>query len=246
MTTAEKLREVLQTVEPGWQPVDVDAVRKRAHWVRLKRRIAGVVAVAAATAGVVAVVPAVLRIGEPGPAIASLGASGAIPSTPAEARRVTRFSPRTGPLPRVRSAGRQVSIPYVSEWRVQLLPPAAGDSGPGRICVADGSNCRGLGRSADGWVTGAVSEGNAGNLEQVRAAAYWVVDAPVGGVVATVGRQQMPVELSDLGFGYQLVTVQLPAKAAPGEAGEPGMSVPEVEAVWAFDPDGRLIARYRA
>jgi hypothetical protein len=242
MTTAEKLREVLQTVEPGWQ-ADVAAVRKRANWVQLKRRITGVVAVAAATVGVVALVPAVLRIGEPGPATASLGTGGAIPTTPAEARRVTKFSPRTGPLQLVRSVGNQVAVPYVSGWRVHLLPPAAGDPGTGRICLVDQTDCRQLARSADGWVTGRPSEGSAGNIGRVQAAAYWVVEAPVGGVVATVDHRQVPTQISDLGFGYKLVTVRLPARALSGEA---AMSAPDPEAVWVFDPSGRLIARHRA
>jgi hypothetical protein len=242
MTTTEKLREALQTVEPGWQPVDVEAVRTQARRVRLRQRIAGVVTVVAVTVTIVSVGPVALRHGDSaGPATASLGDGVPVPTTVAEARKVTRFTPRTGPLPPVTTAGKAVAIPRVSGWVLRLMPPAGRDRGAGRVCVVGVADvCRQLERSSEGFAV--QDPGSAGNIGALQAAAYWIVEAPVATVVATVEGRPAAVDLRDLGQGYQLVSVRLPVTAE----GRNGMAVPDPEAVWVFDPRGHLVARHRA
>lgn len=237
MTTTDKLREALHGVEPGWQAPSVDGVRKRARRVRLRRRLACAVAATAVFATVVAVAPMVLRRGEPASSTASLSAGGPVPTSPAEALQVDRFSPRTGALPQVTDEGRRVTIPFVTGWSVQLMPQLAGYSGPGQLCV-NGTSCRTLARSSDGWAVDRRRQGTVVDVATARAADFWVVDAPIGGAVASVQGRSVPVETLDLGFGYQLLAVELPAVRSRGN----GLAAPDPN-VWAFDLSGRLIAR---
>jgi hypothetical protein len=74
----------------------------------------------------------------------------------------------------------------------------------------------------------------------LRGAAFLVVEGPIAGALATVQGRQARVSVLDLGQGYELVSVALTLeREAMGE-----LAVPEPDAVWAFDPDGRLVARH--
>ena len=241
MTTTEKLREALQTVEPGWTSVDSQAVRRQALRVRLKRRIMSAIAVLAGVATVVTVGPAALRhTDSPGPATASLGEARPVPTTVAEARMATRLEARTGPLPQVTVRGPEAAVPFVVETAVYLAPPVPGEQGVGRLCFARSAEgqCTRLARSADGWATERPGVA-VGNLKQAKAAAYWVVESPVAAVLATAQGRSVPTALLDLGQGYQLAVVATPSMPQ----GDNGLSVADLERVWAFDHEGRLVAR---
>jgi len=249
MTTTEKLREALQAVEPGWTAVDVAAVRKRARRVRLKRRIAGAVAVAAASVLVVTLAPVVLRHGHNAmPATASLGETRPVPTTVAEAKAVTELTIHRGPLPEVTAEGGRVETPYGGGWAVRLMPAVPGMPGAGRLCtVGESSTCRQLDRSPDGWASASPVSGSAGNLNSLQAAAYWVVEGPVASAVAVVADRPVETAIRELGQGYQLVSVRLPVARVEGDGVtfSDGMSVPDPEAVWVFDLKGRLVARHQ-
>jgi hypothetical protein len=233
MTTTEKLREALQAVEPGWQAADAEALRKRARRVRTKRRIAGAVAVAAVVTVVVSIVPHVFSHAGDRPVTASFAV---VPDTVAEARAVVDLQPREGALPVVTVRGKSVAGAFVPFNAYRLMPSK---SGAGHVCSAYSSEqCTPIRRSVDGWATDGVYE-TVGDDSLPSAAAYWVAEAPIARVLATVRGQPTDVSVKDMGQGYMLVSVRLPVTPDGGISADP-------DAVWAFDPDGRLVARHLA
>lgn len=242
MTTTEKLREALQAVEPGWAAVDVAAVQKQASRVQVRRRIAGVVAAAAAVTLVVAIAPIALRHGRASmPTTAALGDTGPVPTVLTDAVRMAELKARTGPLPAVTRVGIEVVVPFGPGLSLQLRPPEPGQGTAGRICMRyEAAHCRPIQRSAGGWASGEPVSTVVGELNQVRAAAYWVVEAPVAGALAVAGGRPVPAAVRDLGQGYQLVSVRLPTALV--ESGS--LSIADPESVWVFDARGQLVARH--
>jgi hypothetical protein len=234
MTTTEELREALRSVEPAWPATDSAMVRRRALRVRLKRRIAGLVAVLAGVAAVATVGPVVLEhTGDPGPATASLGDAAAVPRTADEAARRTDLTVRTGPLPAVRGAGPVQRIGY-REYGFQLRPAAAGLPGARGCMLLGGTSeqCEALsGRDLGGWLhLGVLDEVGAGETMVLG-----VVEAPVAAAVAEIGTRQAPTRLLSLGYGYVLVVA-----SAPRSSGSPD-SLAGFR-LWAFDDRARLVA----
>lgn len=235
MTTTEKLREALQAVEPGWQAADAEVLRKRARRVRMKRRIAGAVAVAAGVTVVVGAAPHVFPHAGDGAATASFGV---VPDTVAEARAVAELESRDGAPPVVTAPGKSVTAAFVPFVSFRLMP--SGD-GIGRVCDSyDLKACVSIERSEDGWATDGAISTIASDSPSV-GAAYWVAEAPVAKVVATVQGRPALTSVADLGQGYTLVSVRLPVIREARGAVVPS----EPDAIWAFDPAGRLVARHR-
>ena len=170
-------------------------------------------------------------------------ATAPVPTTVAEAQKVIRLEARSGPLPRVTFQGPEVVLPFVADTAAYLAPPAPapGLQGAGRLCfvrTAEGQ-CAALTRSADGWVTEHPAMA-LGDMKRSAAAAYWVVESPVATVLATARGKSLPTALLDLGQGYQLAVVSAPAVPQ----GDNGLAVEDPEKVWAFDHNGRLVARF--
>jgi len=232
MTTTDKLREALQAVEPGWQAADAEALRKRARRIRTKRRIAGAVAVAAVVTVVVGAAPHVFPHAGDAPATASFGV---VPDTVAEAMAVAELELRADGPPVVTVPGEPVAgafVPYVS---FRLMPA---DGGIGRVCDTYSlDHCTLIERSEEGWATRRAISTVADDSPPV-AAAYWVAEAPVVRALATVQGRPADASVKALGQGYVLVSVRLPVTRDGAVQADP-------DAIWAFDPDGRLVARHR-
>ncbi len=236
MTTTDKLRAALQAVEPGWQAVDAEALRKRARRVRTRRRIAGAVAVAAVVTVVVGAAPHVFPHADGGSGAASFGM---VPDTIAEAMAVAELEPPKDGPPTVHAPGKTVVGAFVPFVTFRLMPS---DLGAGRVCDSyDLQACKPIERSEDGWATkGAI--GTVASDSPAVAAMYWVAEAPVARVLATARGRSTPTEVADLGQGYVLVSVRLPVTRDARGIAEPL----DPDAIWAFDPAGRLVARHRA
>lgn len=239
MTTTEQLRTALREVEPGWQAVDVEAVRRRARRVRRRRRTTCVVAALSVLALAFAAGPVALSRSATHQRPASLQANKQIPTTVAEARAVATLSRRTTALPVITRPGEPVALPNPLFGEYHVAPPLPGETGPGRLCGMHSvpEDCQRIVRTADGWLTkyriALATEGPA----SPNAAIYLVIDAPVANVVAVADGKPIPGALRELGQGYLLWAGSPPVRGTRSFAVEMPIEV------WAFDGQGSLVAR---
>lgn len=238
MTTTEKLREALQAVEPGWAVPNADTLRKRARLLRLRRRIAGVVALAMGVTAGAAAGPHLLPNAGDGPTTAALGRDKTLPTTVREASAITQLEIREGALPYVRRSGRIVTVRMTQE-QYQLRSPVSAWYAVGDLCAMRGSCVHLETRDLNGWVSVTETRLSTATDDQLIGPSQLVVETPVAGVVAAVDGTRIPAELTNLGQGYTLVS--LSTAAMTSGAGDLAMRPVKV---WAFSPRGELVARY--
>lgn len=235
MTTTEKLREALQAVEPEWVVPNADTLRKRARRIRLRRRIAGGVALAMVVTAGVAAKPHLLP--DAGSTTAAFGQDRTVPTTISEATAITQLEIRQGGLPFVRRSGQIVTVAMTQE-QYQLRSPVSAWYAVGDVCAVGGSCLHLERRDPGGWV--AVTETRLSTAtDELIGPSQLVVETPVAGVVATIDGTRIPAELTNLGQGYSMVSLSTAAMTSVG-----GELAARPVKVWAFSPRGELVARY--
>ncbi len=238
MTTTEKLREALQAVEPGWVVPNADMLRKRARLLRLRRRIASVVALALGVTTGVAAGPHLLPKAGDGPTTAALGRGTTVPTTVSEASAITDLEIREGGLPYVRRSGRIVTV-TMTQVQYQLRSPVSAWYAVGDLCEMTGSCVHLETRDPGGWVAVTETSMSTASDDPLIGPSQLVVETPVAGVVAAVDGARIPAELTNLGQGYTLVSLSTAAMTS----GAGDLATRPVK-VWAFSPRGELVARY--
>jgi hypothetical protein len=243
MRTTDDLRQAMHTLDVDDLHVDVADVRRRAGSLRRRRRAAGVVGLTA-TVALAAAVPSLLAAAAAGPPTGtaprpaaasptSAPRASAVPRTLAEAARHTEPKPRTGALPDIRSAGREVTITPTG-MTVQLRPAPGG--GTPRTCMKfpgySEQHCEPFEANSGGWLTV-----HHLNSEQESLPLVAVLRAPVTSAVAALNARQIGATLHDLGHGCVAVVAMLPARPRIKAVGD------RVQ-MWAFDDAGTLVAYY--
>jgi hypothetical protein len=202
--------------------------------VRRKRRLAGTVGCLAVLAVAASLGPQILH--GAGVALPSAGGASSLPQSIGGAKRSV-LDPRTGPVPAVTRAGAkaQLGLDSVTMW---VAPPEPGATAP-RVCWQNGPSqtqtCAPLKRDSSGFLFRMAHKGH----DESVAPMVFVVDGPVGHVVAEAEARKPLMRTVDLGQGYAAVVV------VPISRLDDSNNHLAVTGLWVFDKGGRLVARYQ-